>query len=131
MQLKSANKQYLQQRLTYNLQAKLFPFFPGYNLSLIFCQLSKYLYFYKIKTCKVSCRKIRISISPRGENFQFLARGERYVYLKKNSPPVEISRRGEFTSPTYNTPFRFGLEKCLDYLTQVRLILKYIGLWLS
>ena len=29
-----------------------FLFFPAYNLSLIFCQLSEYLYFYKMKTCK-------------------------------------------------------------------------------
>ena len=44
-----------------------FIFFPAYNFSLIFCQLSEYLYFYKMKTCKLSCRKVKISISPRGE----------------------------------------------------------------
>ena len=31
-----------------------------------------------------------MSISPGGENFQFSARGEKYVYLKKISP------RGQF-----------------------------------
>ena len=72
-----------------------FLFFPAYNLSLIFCQLSEYLYFYKMKTSKISCRKVKISISPRGGNFQFSAR---------------------------------GLEKCLDYVTEVRLILRYTGL---
>ena len=46
-----------------------FLYFPAYNLSLIFCQLSEYLYFYKMKTCKISCRKVKISISPGGENF--------------------------------------------------------------
>ena len=71
-------------------------FFPAYNLSLIFCQLSEYLYFYKMKTCKISRRKVKISISPRGGYFQFSARGERYVYLKKNSPRAEILPRGEF-----------------------------------
>ena len=65
-------------------------FFSSFNLSLMFRQLSEYLYFYKSKTCKISCRKIKISIPPRGGNFQFSARGERYVYLKKKSP------RGEF-----------------------------------
>ena len=86
------------------------------GLHRIFCQLSEYLYFYKMKTCKISCRKVKISISPRGGNFQFSARGVRYTYLKN------------FTSPTCNMPLRFGLEKCLDYLTEVRLILRYIGL---
>ena len=33
---------------------------------------------------------------PRGKNFPFSARGERRVYLKKNSPWAEISPRGEF-----------------------------------
>ena len=67
-----------------------FLFFPAYNLSLIFCQLSEYLYFYKMKTCKISCRKVKISISSRGGNFQFSARGEKYVYLKRNSPRREF-----------------------------------------
>ena len=43
-----------------------------------------------MKTFKISCRKVKICISPRGGNFQFSARGETYVYLKKISP------RGEF-----------------------------------
>ena len=63
-----------------------FLFFPAYNLSLIFCQLSEYLYFHKMKTCKISSRKVKISISPRSGNFQFSARGKRYVYLKKIHP---------------------------------------------
>ena len=36
-----------------------------------------------MKTYKISCRKIKISISPRGGTFQFSAGGESYVYLKK------------------------------------------------
>ena len=43
-----------------------------------------------MKTFKISCRKVKICISPRGGNFQFSARDETYVYLKKISP------RGEF-----------------------------------
>ena len=39
-----------------------------------------------MKTFKISCRKVKIFIFPRGGNFQFSVRGERYVYLKKNSP---------------------------------------------
>ena len=44
------------------------------------------------------CRKIKISISPWGGTFQFSARGERYLYLKKVYPRVN------FTSPTCNMP---------------------------
>ena len=101
-----------------------FLFFPAYNLLLIFCQLPEYLYFYKMKTCKTSSRKVKITISPRGGNFQFSARGEMYVYLKKK----KIIPGVNFTSPTCNVLLRFGLEKCLDYLTEVRLVLRYIGL---
>ena len=50
-----------------------------------------------MKACKI-CRKVKISISPWGGNFQFSARGERYVYLKKIHPRVN------FTSPTCNMP---------------------------
>ena len=60
------------------------------DLSLVSYNLTEYLYFYKMKTFKISCRKVKICISPRGGNFQFSARGETYVYLKKISP------RGEF-----------------------------------
>ena len=79
-----------------NIEAQLFSFFPAYNVSLIFCQLSEYLCFYRMKAGKISCRKVKISISPRSKNVQFSARGERYVYLKKNSARVEISPQGEF-----------------------------------
>ena len=101
-------------------------FFPAYNLSLSFCQLSEY--FYKMKVCKISCRKVKISILPGGGIFQFSARGERYVYLKKNYPRLKFYPKVNFTSPTCNMPLRIGLEKCLDYRTEVRLILRYIGL---
>ena len=75
-----------------------------------------------MKTSKISCRKVKISISPRGGNFQFSARGERYMYLKKIHPGMS------FPPPRCNMPLRFGLEKCLDYVTEVRLILRYTGL---
>ena len=79
-----------------NIEAQLFSFFPGYNVSLIFFQLSEYLCFYRMKAGKRSCRKVKISISPRSKNVQFSAPGERYVYLKKNSARVKISPQGEF-----------------------------------
>ena len=44
-----------------------------------------------MKTFKISCRKVKISISHWGRNFQFSARGESYVYLKKNLTPGRIS----------------------------------------
>ena len=62
-----------------NLEAQLFSFFQAYNLSLIFCQLSEYLCFYRIKAGKISCRKVKISISPRIKNVHFSARGDVYL----------------------------------------------------
>ena len=111
-----------------DLEAQLFSFFPVYNLSLIFCQLSEYLCFYRMKAGKISCRKVKISISPQSKNVQFSARGERYVISKKIQPGLKFHPRVNFTLPMCNMPHRFGLEKCLDYLTEVRLILRYIGL---
>ena len=35
-----------------------------------------------MKTYEISYRKVKLSISPWGGNFQFSARDERYVYLK-------------------------------------------------
>ena len=61
------------QLITYNIT---------YHWSFVSYNLSEYLYFYKMKTYKISCRKVKISISSRDGNFQFSARGERYVYLK-------------------------------------------------
>ena len=52
--------------------------------------LSEYTYFYKMKTFKISYRKIKISISPRGGNFHFSVGGESYAYLKKISPQGEF-----------------------------------------
>ena len=66
-----------------------------------------------MKTCKISCRKVKISISPRGGNFQFSARGERYVYLKLNSPRVEMKhvlvqrcRKIEMNKVTFNNTYK-------------------------
>ena len=55
-----------------------------------------------MKTRKI-CRKVKISISPRGGTFQFSARGERYVYLKKISP------RGEFHLAYTYVPLTFNI----------------------
>ena len=55
-----------------------------------FSYLAEYTYFYKMKTFKISYKKVKISILPRGGNFLFSGRDESYVYLKKISP------RGEF-----------------------------------
>ena len=50
-----------------------------------------------MKTLEISYRKVKISNSPRGQNFHFSARVKRFVvYLKKMSPGGGISPRGEF-----------------------------------
>ena len=45
----------------------------------------------------------------RGGNFQFSARGGRYVYLKKkkNQPGLKFHSGVNFTSPTFNMPLSF------------------------
>ena len=43
----------------------------------------------------------------------------------------KIHPRVKFISPTYNMPLRFGLERSLDYFTEVRLVLRYTGLRLA
>ena len=48
-----------------------------------------------MKTFKTFCREVKISISPRGGNFQFSVRDEKYVCLQKKSHP-----RVNFTLPT-------------------------------
>ena len=107
---KSTNKPYLQQRLIKNLPAHLFSFSPAYpynithHWSFVSYNLSAYLYFYKMKTHKISCRKVKISISPWDENFHFSARGERYVYLKKIQPGMKFHLGMNFTLPTCNMP---------------------------
>ena len=63
-----------------------------------------------MKILKKSSRKVKISISLRGTNFQFSARGERYVYLKKIQ---EVN----FTSPTCNMPRKQGRNKGRDEIS--------------
>ena len=69
---------------------------PLYNWSCISYNLTEYLHFYRMQTFKTSCRKVKISISPWGGNFQFSAQGEWYVCLKKISPRGEFSHQIEF-----------------------------------
>ena len=59
-----------------------------------------------MKTYKVSCRKVKISISLRAGNFQFSARGEKYVYLKKTHPGLKFHPGVNFASPTCNMPLK-------------------------
>ena len=55
-----------------------------------------------MKTLKISCRKVKSSMSPWGVKFQFSARGERYVYLKYHPSHPGVN----FTSLTCNMPLR-------------------------
>ena len=56
------------------------------------------------------------------EIFSFQTEVKGTLSQKKTHPGVN------FISSTCEIGLRFGLEKCLDYLTEVRLILRYIGL---
>ena len=46
---------------------------------------------------KYHAERSKYPYHPWAENILFLARGERYVYLKKIVPRVEISPGGEFS----------------------------------
>ena len=63
-----------------------------------------------MKTFKISCRKVKISISSRGGNFQFSARGESYVYL---------------TSPTCNMPLRETFSENHFHFDFIYLVLRH------
>ena len=60
------------------------------------------------------------------EIFSFQPEVKGRCISKKIHPELKFHSGVNFTSPTCNMPLR--VEKCLDYLTEVRLILKYIGL---
>ena len=62
------------------------------------------------------------------EIFSFQPEVKGRCISKKIHPGLKYPPGVHFTLPTCNMPLRFGLEKCLGYLTEVRLILRYIGL---
>ena len=78
--------------------------------------------FIKWKHVKYHAERSKYPFHPGVEIFSFQPEVKDTCISKKIHPGVN------FTSPTCNMPLRFGLEKCLDYLTEVRLILGYIGL---
>ena len=95
-----------------------------YHWSFVGYNLSEYQHFYKMKTYEISCRKVKLSISPWGGNFQFSARDERYVYLKDMYTRVTpkqykscLFRRGEIkfsvTRELLNYP-RSEFSPCLQ-----------------
>ena len=69
-----------------------------------------------------------IHFTPGWKNSVFSPRGKVRVSQKKIHPGLKFHAKVNFTSPMCNITLRFGLEKRLDYLTKVRLILRYIGL---
>ena len=78
--------------------------------------------FIKWKHVKYHAERSKYPFHPGVEIFSFQPEVKGTCISKKIHPG------GNFTSPTCNRTLRFGLEKCLDYLTGVRLILRYIGL---
>ena len=71
------------------------------------------------------------NIMQKGQNINFTQGWKFPVFSSRRK--VRVSQKKihpgvNFTSPTCNGSLKFGLEKCLDYLTEVKLILRYIGL---
>ena len=84
--------------------------------------------FIKWKHVKYHVERSKYSFHPRVEIFSFQLEVKGTCISKKIHPKLKFHPGVNFTSPKCNMPLRFGLEKCLDYLTEVRLILRYIGL---
>ena len=84
--------------------------------------------FIKWKHVKYHAERSKYPFHPGVEIFSFQPEVKGTCISKKIHPGLKFHPRVNFTSPTCNMPLRFGLEKCLDYLTEVRLILRYIGL---
>ena len=63
-----------------------------------------------MKTFKISCIKVMVSILRRGGNFQLSAQGERYVYLKTTDPGEKFYSGLNFALRTCNMHLR--LLKC-------------------
>ena len=84
--------------------------------------------FIKWKHLKYHAERSKYPFHPGVEIFSFQPEVKGTCISKKIHPGLKFHPRVNFTSPTCNMPLRFGLEKCLDYLTEVRLILRYIGL---
>ena len=70
-----------------SISTAIFFFFQLITYHWSFASFQNICIFVKMETCKISCRKVKISISLRGGNFQFSARGERYMYLKNKFTP--------------------------------------------
>ena len=78
--------------------------------------------FIKWKHVKYHAERSKYPFHPGVEIFSFQPEVKGTCISKK------IHHGVNFASPTCNMPLRLGLEKYLDYLTGVRLTLRYIGL---
>ena len=84
--------------------------------------------FIKWKHVKYHAERSKYSFHPGVEMFSFQPEVKATCISKTIHPGLKFYPGVNFTLPTCNMPLRFGLEKCLGYLTEVRLILRYIGL---
>ena len=105
-----------------------FLFFQLITYHWFFVSYQNICIFIKWKHVKYPAERSKYPFYPRGEIFSFQPDVKGTCFSKKIHPGLKFNPWENFTSPTCNMPLRFGLEKCLDYLTEVRLILRYIGL---
>ena len=99
-----------------------FLFFQHITYHWAFVSYQNICIFLKWKHVKYHAERWKYAFQPGVEIFSFQPEVKGTCISKKKFTP------GWIHSPTCNMPLRFGLEKCLDYLTEVRLILRYIGL---
>ena len=84
--------------------------------------------FIKWKLVKYHTERSQYQFHPVVEIFSFQPEVKGTCISKKIHPGLKFHPGVIFTSPTCNMPLRLKPEKCLDYLTEVGLILTYIGL---
>ena len=64
---------------------------------------------------------------PGVKTFRFQPEVKGTCISKKSHPGLKFHPGVNFTSLTCNMPLIFGLEKCFDYLSEIRLILRYMS----
>ena len=99
-----------------------FLFFQLITYHWSFASYQNICIFIKWKHVKYHAERSKYPFHPGVETFSFQPE------VKGTCISKEIYPRVNFTSSTCNMPLRFGFEKCLDYFTKVKLILRYIGL---
>ena len=110
-----------------SISPAIFFFFQLITYHWFFVSYQNICIFIKWKHVKYAERS-KYPFHPGVEIFSFQPEVKGTCISKKIHHGLKFHPGVNFTSPTCNMSLRLGIEKCLDYLTEVRLFLRYIGL---